>query len=227
MWVGIYSRVSTADKGQEVENQLSALREFAQRQGWDVYREYIDQDSGRSSDRSAFNALFLDAAMRRIDVVLFWSLDRLTREGALATLQHLNRLASYGVAFRSFTEPYLDSCGIFKDAIIAILGTMAKQEQVRISERVRAGLARARQLGRRLGRPKRVFDREEVVRLRDDCGLSWPQIAGRMGIGVGTAVRAYRECTSGVKACQNLSKTASQEHGLQCTAGSAALEEAE
>jgi DNA invertase Pin-like site-specific DNA recombinase len=68
-------------------------------------------------------------------------------------LQHLNRLSSYGVGFRSFTEPYLDSCGIFKDAVIAILGTIAKQERVRISERVRAGLSRARSEGTKSGKP--------------------------------------------------------------------------
>ena len=80
--------------------------------------------------------MMADAAQRQFDVVLFWALDRFTREGALETLQHLNWLGSYGVGFRSFTEPYLDSCGIFKDAVIAILGTIAKQERVRISERV-------------------------------------------------------------------------------------------
>lgn len=207
MRVGIYSRVSTADKGQDVENQLLALREFAERQGWEVYHEYVDHESGRTSDRPEFKRLFEDAAMRQIDVVLFWSLDRLTREGALATLQHLNRLASYGVGFRSFTEPYLDSCGLFRDAIIAILGTIAKQERVRISERVRAGLARARREGRRLGRPRLVFDRYEVVRLRDELRLSWPEIARRMNLKIATAVRAYRECVNAKTPLQNISKT--------------------
>jgi DNA invertase Pin-like site-specific DNA recombinase len=69
-------------------------------------------------------------ARRDIDVVVFWSLDRFTREGALATLQHLDRLGSYGVRFRSYTEPYLDSCEVWGNAMIAILGTIAKQERI-------------------------------------------------------------------------------------------------
>ena len=58
--------------------------------------------------------MMADAAQHRFDVLVFWALDRLTREGALETLQYLNRLSSYGVGFGSFTEPYLDSCGIIK-----------------------------------------------------------------------------------------------------------------
>ena len=83
--------------------------------------------------------------------MLFWALDRLSREGVLETLQHLNRLESYGVGFRSYTEPFFDSCGVFKDAVISILATLATQEQVKRSERTKAGLAvaRAKQLGRR------------------------------------------------------------------------------
>jgi DNA invertase Pin-like site-specific DNA recombinase len=139
----------------------------------------------------------MEAATRReIDVVLFWSLDRFSREGALATLQHLDRLSSYGVGFRSFTEPYLDSCGMFKDAVIAILGTIAKQERVRLSERVTAGLERAREGGTRsgkaIGRPRRVFDKEAAA-ARRRAGESYPQIARALGVGQGTVVRALKD----------------------------------
>ncbi len=79
--------------------------------------------------------LFAAASQRKFDVVLFWSLDRFSREGVLETLRHLERLASYGVGYRSFTEQYLDSFGIFKDAVLAILEVIAKQERVRLSER--------------------------------------------------------------------------------------------
>ena len=180
MRTAIYARVSTADKGQEVENQLAELRRFAALQGWTVYAEYIDHETGKHADRPRFRALFNDASQRRFDVVLFWALDRFTREGALEALQHLNLLGSYRVGFRSFTEPYLDSCGIFKDAVIAILGTIAKQERLRISQRVRAGLERARtngtRSGRGIGRPKVVFRRDTVAELRAS-GISWREIA--------------------------------------------------
>jgi DNA invertase Pin-like site-specific DNA recombinase len=89
--------------------------------------------------------MFNDAAQRRFDELLFWALDRFTREGALETLQHLTASSSYGVGYRSFTEPYLDSCGPFKDAVI--LRIIAKQERVRMSERIRAGLERASACG--------------------------------------------------------------------------------
>jgi DNA invertase Pin-like site-specific DNA recombinase len=96
-----------------------------------------------------------DAAYRHeFDVVLFWSLDRLSREGVLETLQHSQKLTSFNVAFKSFTEQYLDGTGIFRDAVIGILAAIAKQERVRISERTLAGLERARAKGRVGGRPK-------------------------------------------------------------------------
>lgn len=88
------------------------------------------------------------------DLVLFWALDRFSREGVLPTLQHLQRLDSYGVAWRSFTEQYLEPTGVFKDAVISIRSTIAKQENIRRSERAKAGLARAKRHGARFGRPR-------------------------------------------------------------------------
>jgi DNA invertase Pin-like site-specific DNA recombinase len=82
------------------------------------------------------------ASMRQFDLVLFWSLDRLSREGVLETL------SSYGVGWKSFTEQYLDSCGVFRDAVLSILATIAKQERIRLSERTMAGLEKARREGR-------------------------------------------------------------------------------
>jgi DNA invertase Pin-like site-specific DNA recombinase len=99
MDAGIYARVSTRDKGQDFTNQLLALREFATKQGWSIYGEYIDQVTGSTDERPAFRQMFQDASQRKFDVLLFWSLDRLSREGVLETLQHLQRLTSYGVAF--------------------------------------------------------------------------------------------------------------------------------
>lgn len=106
-----------------VENQLHQLHEFSSSQGWAVYREFADHETGSTDERTAFQAMFKDASQRKFDVLLFWALDRLSREGVLETLQHLNRLTSYGVGYRSFTEQYFDSCGIFKDAVIAIIAT--------------------------------------------------------------------------------------------------------
>ena len=135
MRAAVYTRVSTRDKGQDTANQLDQLRDFCRSQKWEIVAEYEDHDSGSNPDRTQFRAMLADAMQREFDVVLFWALDRFTREGALETLQYLNTLTSRGVGFRSFTEAYLDSCGIFKEAVIAILGAIAKQERLRISER--------------------------------------------------------------------------------------------
>lgn len=187
--VAIYARVSTKDKGQEVENQLRQLREFSTLQGWTIVREFVDHETGSTNDRADFQAMFREASQRKFDVLLFWALDRLSREGVLETLQHLNRLTACGVGYRSFTEQYFDSCGVFKDAVIAIIATIAKQERVRISQRVRAGLDVARAKGTRLGRPKVVVDAAGIANLRAQ-GHSWREITEEMGIGKGTAQRA-------------------------------------
>ena len=204
MRVALYGRVSTRDKGQETENQLRQLRAFAESQGWTIYREFVDHESAATCDREQFQEMFLDASQRRFDVLLFWALDRLSREGVLETLQHLNRLTSYGVGYRSFTEQYFDSCGIFRDAVIAIIATVAKQERVRLSQRVKAGLETARAKGRRLGRPQVIVEPSAIATLRQR-GRSWPQIARELGIGVGTAYRIGQSLSKNQPALSGMS----------------------
>ena len=184
----VYARVST--ERQETMNQLAQLRQFAVTQGWNIEYEYLDYETGSKSDRVQFQQMLTDASQRKFDVLLFWSLDRLSREGALETLQHLQRLTSYGVAWRSFTEPYFDSCGIFKDAIVAIIATLAKQERIRISERTRAGLARVKASGRALGRPRKLNGeyRAQVAALKAQ-GVPGREIARRLGISEGSVRR--------------------------------------
>jgi len=150
----IYARVSTKDGRQDTENQLRQLRTFAATQDWSIVHEYVDRASGKRGDREQFQKMFSAASRRGFDCLLFWSLDRLSREGTVKTLNHLERLNGYGVNYRSFTEQYLDSTGMFKEAVIGILAAVAKQERVRLSERTIAGLQRARAQGRVGGRPK-------------------------------------------------------------------------
>lgn len=154
MRTGIYARVSTKDGRQDTENQLRQLRAFAETQRWIVVHEYVDRTSGKHSEREQFQEMFAAASRREFDCLLFWSLDRFSREGTVETLNHLQRLTGYGVNYRSFTEQYLDSTGIFKEAVIGILAAVAKQERVRLSERTIAGLQRAKAQGRVRGRPK-------------------------------------------------------------------------
>jgi DNA invertase Pin-like site-specific DNA recombinase len=186
MNIAIYARVST--EKQDNENQLVQLREFATKQGWNVFSEYVDRESGSRSDRAEFQRMFADASKRKFDLVLFWALDRLSREGVLQTLQHLNRLENYGVGFRSFTEQYFDSCGIFREAVISIMATLAKQERVRRSERTKAGLAVARARGKKLGRPPLRANVTEIARLKAQ-GFSLRAIGRQLGIGDGSVRR--------------------------------------
>jgi len=181
MRVALYLRVST-DR-QQTENQAAQLREFATKQGWQIVAEYCDHESGAKGDRAQFQRMFEDASRRKFDLLLFWALDRLSREGALRTLQYLERLESYGVAYRSFTEPYLDSCGIFRDAVISIMATLAKQERIHRAERTKAGLARVKAAGKTLGRPRMLNGEHHAqVALLRAQGLSFRAIGRRLGI---------------------------------------------
>jgi DNA invertase Pin-like site-specific DNA recombinase len=82
----VYLRVSTRDRGQDTDNQRRQLRQFCEAQGWSIVAEFDDQDSGGKSDRAGFQRMLSGAARRDFDVLVFWALDRLTREGTLATL---------------------------------------------------------------------------------------------------------------------------------------------
>jgi DNA invertase Pin-like site-specific DNA recombinase len=187
MRIAVYARVST--EGQDAQNQIIEMRQFAAKQDWQIAREYVDHESGAKGDRAQFQQMFADASRRKFDLVLFWALDRLSREGVLATLQHLKRLESCGVGFRSFTEPYFDSCGVFKDAVIAILATLAKQERIRRAERTKAGLARVRASGKTLGRPATLTGHKaEVIRLRG-AGRSFRAIARELKISLRSVQR--------------------------------------
>lgn len=194
MKIAIYARASTKDKGQDYENQLLELRKFIKRKvgdGWKLEREYVDKASGKTSDRPAFRQLFDDASRKQFDLVLFWSLDRFSREGVLETLQHLQRLSTNGVEWWSYREEYLRSVGVFKEAVLAILAAIAKQERIRLSERVQAGLNRARTQGKKLGRPKAAVRKERVLALRTR-GLSIRGIADETGVSAMTVQRILK-----------------------------------
>jgi DNA invertase Pin-like site-specific DNA recombinase len=200
--VAVYLRVSTRDGRQETENQRLQLKRLTDSMGWQTVSEYEDHESGAKAHRNGFQAMMRDASQRKFDLVLFWALDRFSREGTLQTLKHLEVLESYGVRWRSLTEPWIDSAGPFRDVVIALIASLAKQERLRLSQRVKAGLERARKegtrSGREIGRPRVIFDREEVVRLRDQ-GLSWSQqVAVQVGASVGTVRRTYEVLRSSV-----------------------------
>lgn len=188
MKVGIYSRVSkeTSDN----TNQLIILRDYCQKLNFEIFDEYVDVISGGSPNRPEFNRMMQDASKHKFSMCLFYALDRFTREGTRKTVQYLQMLDDYHVSYKSYAEPFIDSSGIFKDVIIALLSTLAKQERVRISERVIAGLAKARTQGRVGGRP--TLDSSKIEKIRDLklAGMSILAISKELEISRGT-IYAY------------------------------------
>ena len=197
----IYARVSTKDKGQDTENQIAQIRAWAEQQGHTVVAVYQDTVSGSGKVRRPEFERMMEVAQQGSIVsggwsmLLFWSLDRLSREGVYATLGILKRLDDAGVCWRSHTEAYLDSCGAFKDAVLAILAAVAKQERLRISERVKAGLDTARAKGRVGGRPPREWPEERVRAVKEakDLGYTLDEIAQVEGLSRSTVHRMCRE----------------------------------
>jgi DNA invertase Pin-like site-specific DNA recombinase len=179
----IYARCSTRD--QETENQLAQLRDYAAKQDWRIAEEIVDVCSGgkASKDRPGLDKVFQLAHRKVFDVLLFWSLDRLSREGSRKTIAYLTMLDDYGVAWHSYSEPYISSLGVFSDCIIALLSALAKQEKLRISERTKAGLERTRRVnGTRLGRPKTPVETIRKAQKLREAGLSFSEIAKRLGV---------------------------------------------
>ncbi len=178
----VYVRVSTHD--QEVENQLGELRKYVGARGWEA-REYVDEGvSGALEQRPALDELLRDAKRRRFDVLVCWRLDRLGR-----SLRHLitllDDLQALGVAFVSLAEG-IDATTPAGKLQMHILGAISEFERARCAERVRAGLARVRREGRRLGRPPVMVSREAVDSVR---GLPVREAARRLGVSRSTAHR--------------------------------------
>ena len=203
MRVAIYARVSTDDKGQDPENQLRQLRAWCASAGHQVVREYVDHASGgKGADkRPEFAAMLAGAHKRQFDLVLCWALDRLSREGMVPTVLHLQRLASYGVGFHSYTEPMLSTDNeMVRDIVLAVMASLAKIERQKISERTRAGMERAAAQGKRLGRPRiTAAKRARIVEMLGK-GDGIRATARAVGTGNETVHRIARELRAGAGA---------------------------
>ncbi len=165
MRVGIYARVSTTDKGQDVGMQLRDLEAYTKARGWTIRDRFVDEGiSGSQTKRPALDRLLSACRRRQVDVVLVWRLDRLGR-----SLKHLimtlDELQSLGVAFVSLNEQ-LDCTTAAGQLLLHLLGAFAEFERAIIRERVKAGLANARSKGKRLGRPSLGIDHAQAKSLR-------------------------------------------------------------
>jgi DNA invertase Pin-like site-specific DNA recombinase len=183
----IYGRVSTLTN-QSTEMQVRDLRQLADRRGFDVKHEYLDEGfSGAKSSRPALDEMLADAKRGKFRILLVWKLDRLGR-----SLAHLVRLLedfrACNVELVSFSEG-LDFTTTTGKLLYQMLSAFAEFERDCIRERVRSGLRNARAKGKRLGRPKRIVDTSRIASLRSE-GLSWAKIAERLDVGEGTVYRA-------------------------------------
>jgi DNA invertase Pin-like site-specific DNA recombinase len=138
--------------------------------------------------------LLKDASQRKFDLLLFWSLDRFSREGIRKTLNYLELLEGYGVAFKSYTEEYLDTSNeLLRHIVVGTIAYFAELEAKRISERTKAGLARVKAKGKRLGRPtKFVSNKHKLERLLEQ-GYSKQRIADRLGLSLNTTKKYIRQ----------------------------------
>jgi len=187
--VGLYARVSTHDQ-QTIPRQTRAMREYAARRGWTITLQVKEIGSGASQRER--REMLLEAARRReIDAVLVWRLDRWGRSvtDLLATLQELEHL---GVGFVSLTEA-LDLTTPAGRAMAGLLAVFAEFEREILRERVRDGLAQARQNGQRLGRPITAALKAGEVRQLHRHGISKAEIARRLEIGRTSVRRILKE----------------------------------
>ncbi|MDH5675279.1 MAG: recombinase family protein [Myxococcales bacterium] len=183
----VYLRVSRGE--QSLDNQLPDLKRLARARKLRVV-ETFEESVSATGARPEFKKMMEAAHRGAFEVLLVWSLDRLGRS-MTGNLQAVLDLDRCGVEVLSVREPWLDTGGPVRPLLIAIFGWVAEQERAQISERTKAGLARARKKGVRLGRPKRRVDQRRAERLRAK-GMSFRAIANQLGVPLSTLHRALR-----------------------------------
>ena len=190
----IYARVST--DGQTTDNQLRDLRQVAERNGWLIVQEFIDQGisgaKGRE-ERPAFDALWKGAIRREFDVVMVWAVDRLGR-----SLSHLVNFLSEIHAKKVdlfIHQQGIDTTTPAGKALFGMMGVFAEFERSMIQERVKAGITRVRAKGQRWGR--RTIEETDpavctrMLELRQQ-GLGMAAIGKQVGVSSRTVWRFLR-----------------------------------
>jgi DNA invertase Pin-like site-specific DNA recombinase len=184
--VAIYVRVSTKD--QSVGMQLNDLERYSKERGLNIFKVYEDNGvSGTKETRPALGQLMDDARKRKFDIVLVWRFDRFAR----STKHLVNALYEFrnlGIDFISYQEN-IDTSSPLGEAIFTIISAMSKLERDIIAERVKGGLRKAKENGKRLGRPKSKIDTDKVIEYRKQ-NKSIRQIATALNLSKGTVQRA-------------------------------------
>jgi len=187
----IYARVST--NGQTTDNQIRELRKVARRHSWKITTEHIDQGISGAKGRDKRPELdkLLNAANRReFDIIMAWSVDRLGR-----SLQHLvgflDDIHAKGVDLY-LHQQNIDTSTPSGKAMFQMAGVFAEFERSMIQERVRAGLERAREQGKVLGRPKISSRKESLIRRKREQGMGILKIAKEVGVGTSVVQRVLK-----------------------------------
>jgi DNA invertase Pin-like site-specific DNA recombinase len=189
MRVALYGRISTVHN-QNPAMQLAELREHAARRGWQVVGEFVDEGfSGSRERRPALDRLWIDCRKRKVDAVLVYRYDRFARS-LRQLVNALEEFRSLGIDFISLHEG-VDTSTPNGRLVFGIFASIAEFERELIRGRVISGLATAQARGVRLGRPKVTVNAAEIGSLRAS-GASWRQISERLGVGIGTACRAFQ-----------------------------------
>jgi len=186
MRAACYIRVSTAEQNSAL--QVAELRQYIAARGWELVAFYEDTMSGSKSSRPGLNRMMADARARRIDAVCCWKLDRFGRS-LVDCLNNIQTLEGCGVRFIAITQGLdTDQQNPASRFLLHVLGAAAEFERSLIRERVSAGMRAAKKAGKAVGRPRRIFNRDEVRELRGK-GMSIASISQQLGIGVGTVAR--------------------------------------
>jgi DNA invertase Pin-like site-specific DNA recombinase len=193
--VATYARVSTLN-GQDPEMQTRELREYCERRGWEIAEQFTDVGiSGSKDSRPGLNRLLADARRRKFDAVLVYRYDRFARS-LRQLVNALGEFEALGIHFISLHEG-VDTSTPNGRLVFGIFASIAEFERELIRPRVRSGLAAARSRGKKLGRPKVQIHARKVAELRE-AGLSWPQIAEQLGVGLGTVYRVHQRLSKNV-----------------------------
>jgi DNA invertase Pin-like site-specific DNA recombinase len=188
----LYARVSTVDKDQNPEVQLSELRAYCQRREWVVAGEFVDQMSGSKSQRPQWQEMLRRARRRECDAVVVFRFNRFARS-TKDLVNWLEEFAALGVEFVSLHES-IDTSTPMGKLIFKITAAIAEFELDMLKENVRAGLQHARSKGKILGRPRRIGNGEKIMSLRKE-GWPWEKISRKYGLSVSTAKRLARKAT--------------------------------
>jgi DNA invertase Pin-like site-specific DNA recombinase len=163
--VGIYIRVSCEREREILENQRRNAIEYANTHGWSTFTIYEDIASGGTDNRPGLNALRDDVKARKLDLIIFTSVSRMTRAGISAALYILNELKSHGVGWHFVEQPSLNFDAntnlLARDIILSVLAAIDEEYRRNISLKTKAALKRRAALGQRLGRHPKGCDCEK------------------------------------------------------------------